>query len=129
MNLIQNNFNIVLNEHNILIQNKNALKTQLKNMKQFINIFNHQYQIDDVKIKTIIDETHERFIQQIFKIVNLKNEIKNLFRKIFKILSQLQNLNEYIVNRQSIKSSQIYIISFFVLTQRLKTNFKIRLYD
>ena len=38
-------------------------------MKQFINIFNHQYQIDDIKIKTIMNETHERFIQQIFKIV------------------------------------------------------------
>ena len=129
LNLIQNNLSIVLNEHNILIQNKNALKTQLKNMKQIISILNHQYQIDDVKLKTIIDETHKRFIQQIFKIVNLKNEIKNLFRKIFKISSQLQNLNEYIVSHRSIESSQIHIISFFVLTQRLKTNFKIRLYD
>ena len=50
------------------------MKIQLKNMKQINNMFNYQYQINDVKFNFFFEKTREHFIQQIRKIFNLKTK-------------------------------------------------------
>ena len=129
LNLVQDNPSIVLDEHSTLVQDRDALETQLKDMEQSTSILNHQYQVGDAKMRAAIDEAHERSIQQVLKIANLEDEIKGLLRKTSKVPPQLQDLDEYIASRRPVEPPQVHITSPSVLAQRPKADPKARLYD